>query len=105
MTIPSYNSLYCTRFGAPRFLQWCDPSEVRRGLRWNDPELATDWIEVKHDVFVNIEGRSVCEHDWEGDDYRPLTAADVKEFGLEDEFFPYDYDDEGELITDWTLPK
>lgn len=104
MTIPPYSDVYCTRPGAPRFLPLCDPREVRRGLSWNDPDSMTDWIEVTRDVFVHIEMRSVCEFDWDGVEYRPLTADDVREFGLEDEFYPYDYE-EGELITEWTLPK
>lgn len=102
MTAFDRGDIFCTRIGAPRFLQWCDIAEVRKHRPWNDPDVMTDWIEVAPDIFVEIENRSVCEHDWDGDIYRPLTAADVKKYGLEDEFYPYDYDEEtGELITEW----
>ena len=102
MTIPSYSDLYCTRLGCPKYLPWCDVEEVRRGVPFNSPDCATTWIEVDDDVFVELEMKTVCEHDWEGDEYRPLTAADIKRYGLEDAFYPEDYDDEtGELITDW----
>lgn len=86
---------------APRGLPALDVREVRRGLSPSDPECATTWIEVENWIFVEPEYRAVVELDWEGSECRPLTTDDVERWDLWDYYTEDDYDDEGELITEF----
>lgn len=64
-----------------------------------------EWIKVAKNTYVCIEYRAVLVDDWEYTEVRPLTTKDVARWNLWDWYGPEDYDDDGDLITEFGESK
>ena len=59
------------------------------------------WHKAAKNTYVCLDYRAVLIVKRSGNEVRALTTDDVSRWDLWDWFGPEDYDDDGELITEW----
>ena len=59
------------------------------------------WHKTEKNTYVCLDYRAVLIVNRSGNEVRAMTTDDVARWDLWDWFGPEDYDDDGELITEW----
>ena len=59
------------------------------------------WHKADNNTYVCLDYRAVLIVNRSGNEVRAMTTDDVARWDLWDWFGPEDYDDDGELITEW----